>query len=167
MNVHYCGHVLPDFPWPDASEGACCWGTAADGPRGCTCWDPVHDLDQAAELRTDLEPATRAQMCGDCAYRPSSPERRGEAHVSGDQGLLDTLAVTGTPFWCHQGLRRVTSYVHPNGVTYAPDGPELDAAYDPPMRDGVPYKADGSPADLCAGWAARRRKHLATPESTR
>lgn len=158
---YVCGPSLPAYDWPDAGEGACCWGAAGSGAHGCTCWEPVHDLDQVP-AQAGAESGLRTQMCTDCAYRPGSPERRGAEHVAGDADLLDRIVETGRPFWCHQGIRRVTHWVHkPTGVTYVP--PEgLDAAYDPPIRrpDGLPFKADGTGADLCAGWAARRLHHM-------
>jgi hypothetical protein len=165
--TYLCGPALPDFDWPDAGDGACCWGAAAGGgARCCTCWEPVYDLTQVP-VTAGTEGGLRTQMCGDCAYRPGSPERAGDERVAGDTELLDRIVITGDRFWCHQGIRRIVHYVHgPTGTVYVPlEG--LDAAYDPPIRrpDGLPFKADGSGADLCAGWAARRLKHVAREAS--
>jgi hypothetical protein len=119
----------------------CCLSSAEDGPAFCTCWDPVYDLQQYPALAA--KPKTRARRCHDCAYRPDSPER-----ARGDQ--LEALP----NFWCHQGIRRPEAFVHPDGRVR----PVEDSAdYRPPMVDGVPYKADGSPADRCAGWAQVQR----------
>ena len=38
------------------------------------------------------------------------------------------------------------------GEHLAPPG-----GYDPPIVDSVPYRTDGTPEELCAGWDARRR----------
>jgi hypothetical protein len=95
-------------------------------------------------------------MCGDCAYRPGSPERRGVETYTGDAAFLDELVATGTPFYCHQGIRRVVSWSHPVGVTV----PGHPGAYAPPIQGAVPYKADGTPAHICAGWLLRRAKQV-------
>ncbi|WP_367139255.1 hypothetical protein [Saccharothrix sp. HUAS TT1] len=147
---------------PDTGQ-TCCWGVVNDGPAGCTCWDPVHDLDQqppdpqaVALLAAGLPPATRDGMCGDCAYRPDSPEKNSDPTYRGDPEFLERIAHDGDRFWCHDGMRRTVRLRHPSGM-------EIDAhpgAYDPPIVDGVPYRADGQPARLCAGWAARRRAVL-------
>lgn len=155
------GNALPDLNWPDAGQGMCCaraWDT--DG-HGCTCWEPIYDTPTRATPDPTTPPATRPTMCPDCAYRPNSPERRGEEHVSGDTYELDQAVTTGRVFSCHQGIPRVTAYRHPTGAVFTPPADITAAAYEPRIRDGIPYKADGTPADVCAGWAARRAKHLA------
>lgn len=117
----------------------CCMSAAEDGPAACTCWEPVFDAEQA-EPRTDLEPGTRPAMCGDCAYRPDSPER-----------LADPYALLYLAnFWCHRGIRRPTSWRHPDGRVRPGDPSD----YQPPIVGGVPYRADGRPAERCGGWAA-------------
>lgn len=142
---------LPDgLEWPDLGL-TCCYGVALDGPTGCTCWAPVYSAEQAAVV-TGQPPTTRRRMCEDCAYRPGSPEKRGDPGYRGDAVELEMAAETGK-FYCHQGLRRVVKWVHPSGAeVVAPPG-----GYDPPVVDGVPYRADGTPEELCAGWDARRR----------
>jgi hypothetical protein len=76
----------------------------------------------------------------------------------GDAGKLELYAAMGHRFWCHDGLLRVVQWRHePSGVTI----PAHPATYTPPVRDGVPYKADGSAGYLCAGWDARRRANAA------
>lgn len=59
----------------------------------------------------------------------------------------------GEPFWCHDGIRRPVAWRHPNlpGVVI----PGSPSDYQPPMIGGVPFRADGRPAALCAGWVAR------------
>jgi hypothetical protein len=69
--------------------------------------------------------------------------------------LLD-VAGDGSRFACHKGMRRVILWRHP-------DGRELvagDGDYHPPMIGLAAFKADGSPADYCAGWDAHRRRLL-------
>jgi hypothetical protein len=100
-----------------------------------------------------------SKMCEDCAYRPNSPERTGADHVAGSQDFLDRIVATGETFNCHQGMRRIKGWVHePTGTKWAYEG--LEAAYAPPIIDGVPYKADGTPGNICAGWAAKRLAYL-------
>lgn len=137
----------------------CCVGAAEDGPDACTCWVAEYDLDQQP-LVTETEPATRTEMCADCAYRPESPERQGDdRYQASNTGELERVARTAV-FWCHQGIRKPVRWRHTTlGVVVEAD----TDAYEPPMGRGgdedapylVPYKADGTPADRCAGWAAR------------
>jgi hypothetical protein len=144
------GQVPPDLP----DAGPCCIGWAVYGPHRCTCWEPVYDLEQQP-----LQPGRMglpSAMCADCAYRPGSPERRGEDGYNGSAEDLDDMVISGEPFACHQGIRKPVKWVHPSGAEVAGH----PAGYDPPIVSGTPYKADGRPADLCAGWAARRLKHM-------
>lgn len=135
---------------------ACCWEAANDGPAWCTCWVPEYDVEQA-EPDPALEPVTRTTMCDDCAFRPGSPERSGDGrydNATNDGAVPDIDGV----FFCHQGVRRPLRWRHPAGITI-----EAEVhAYRPPLlqrgRDVVPYKADGTPADRCAGWAAHQRQ---------
>jgi hypothetical protein len=158
--MNLCGLSQPGPGLPDAGQGSCCWGAIMRGPDGCTCWTPIFDTEQAQPdeqtvklLAAGVQPVTRQRPCGDCAYRPDSPERRGDDGVTGDQELLDRIAATGERFWCHQGIRRPIAWRHPSGAEIGGS----DADYRPPIVDGIPYRADGSPAEVCAGWAARRR----------
>lgn len=143
---------------PDPTNGACCIGNASMGPKWCTCWVTVYDLDQQ-EPRLG-EAGRRASPCADCAYRKDSPERQGDERYKGSEdGLLDRIVVTGEPFWCHVGMRQPVKLVHPSGA-------EVDlrevapGAYHPPVVGTVPYKANGAPGDVCAGWAVRRARYL-------
>lgn len=157
MNV--CGEYLPDLPWPDVTNGIpCCEGNAYRGPASCTCWQAAYDLEQTAP-RTEADAGVMPKMCTDCAYRPGSPERQNDPTVVASARLLDDAVTAGIPFWCHNGLRRITHYVHPIGAIYVPEI-DLASAFTPPIIDGRPYKADGSPADYCAGWTARRLKEM-------
>jgi hypothetical protein len=157
------GHQMIDR-FPPVGDGNCCWGALVRGPESCLCWQPVYDLNQQAPdatavtlLRAGIEPTTRTTMCGDCAYRPNSPEKNSDPTYNGDPEFLERIARDAERFWCHQGMRRPLKWVHPSGQEI----PGSDAAYDPPkakVDNGfVPFKADGTPAELCAGWDARRR----------
>jgi hypothetical protein len=133
----------------DVVSRGCCWGDALDGPGACNCWVPVYNLDQA-----DPIPPTRpediqvqSRMCGDCAFRKDSPERR-EAFL--EEALLE-LPATGQAFYCHEDMRRPVRWEHPDGRT-AEGSPD---DWQPPIVAGMPYRADGRPGLLCAGWAAR------------
>lgn len=150
--VFGCDMLPPDLP--DAGEGGCCYGAAIYGPHRCTCWEPVYDLEQQPVRPGDM--GLRVKMCPDCAFRKNSPERRGDEGYQGDTEFLDGLVMTGEPFACHQGIRRPVAWRHPSGAEI----PGHPAGYAPPLHDGKPYKADGTPADLCAGWAARRLKYM-------
>lgn len=126
----------------------CCIGAAVYGPQKCTCWQPVLDVEQAEVVEGPMP--QREKCCGDCAYRHGSPERDG-GFV--EEALLDLPGQPGRVFACHQGMRRVVAWRHPVGLEL----PAGTGDYRPP-RDaaGRAYRADGSPADLCAGWAALR-----------
>jgi len=145
-------------------DDACCMGVIHHGPKGCTCWQPVYDVDQAEPdpdtfrlLELGCTASPRAGMCADCAYRPGSPEKRGDPGYSADAEQLEHLAAAGIPFWCHDGMRRPVRWRHPSGR-------EIDASaqnYLPPQvvvgRQRVPVRTNGQPGLLCAGWDARRR----------
>ena len=155
MSTHGCGLLSQPPDRPDAGEGMCCIGAAVMGPGHCTCWVPIFDAEQQ-EITPGLPlPPVPVKLCATCAYRPNSPERQGDEGFAGDAGLLDELVATGAPFFCHQGIRKPIAWRHPPSGTEIPGHP---GGYDPPIRDGVPYKADGSPAFVCAGWLLRRAK---------
>jgi hypothetical protein len=82
-------------------------------------------------------------MCGDCAYRPGCPERE---DLGGDVPYYSRSA----RFYCHTGMPRAVAYEHP-AVGQVPASAEDD--HRPFIRDGQAWKADGTPAELCAGWA--------------
>lgn len=140
--ICYGARTPPGLPteWTDDDTAApCCWGSV-DAPDGCTCWEPVYDLDQQPDAPGPRR--TRDVRCEDCAYRPGSPEH-GTGELPGPKSR---------PFYCHQGMRRVAAFRHPDGREL-PAGP---GDYAPPVRDGLPRKADGTPADRCAGWAQQK-----------
>lgn len=143
--------VVEDPTKPDTG-GGCCWAADVFGPGYCTCWRTQYDAEQA-ELQPGVRFVRPGGMCGDCAYRPGSPEKEGDPGYRGDAGHLEQWAADATPFHCHDGLRRVVEHRHPSGATV----PGAPGDYDPPIVDGVPYRANGEPGYLCAGWDARRR----------
>lgn len=133
----------------------CCVSSAEDGPDACTCWEPVYDYDQAPTIAIGLDHVeTRSEMCHDCAFRPDSPERQGDPlhNYNSDDDLRGL-----EHFWCHQGMRKPIAYRHPYGIEITAD----HDAYNPPIRTisgvGVPFKADGTPGDRCAGFEAWKR----------
>lgn len=156
-----------------AAPTRCCPGRIADGPAGCTCWEPVYDLAQtgpdpavARAAAGGIPVAERPGMCGDCAYRPSSPEKTGQTTHAADAARLERLAETGERFWCHDGFRSPAAWRHPAGMRIPAD-PDRDGDYQPPVARGIPFRADGRPGLLCAGWAARRRALAAQKEKDR
>lgn len=160
---YLCGIDEPVPVFPDTG-GTCCMG-ADRGPQHCACWRPVYAGTQqdpvgAAVNLIDVgitQPDVSDGMCGDCAYRPGSPEKTGDPKHRGDADELERLAAIGKRFWCHQGMRRIEKWVHPSGAEVA--GHPAD--YAPPIIGTTPYRLDGTPALLCAGWRARRKALLA------
>lgn len=164
---------IQDFgQFPLIDGGSCCMGAGMFGGDHCSCWQPVFDEEQvepdvvtAGLLRAGVQPTVRpGGMCPDCAYRPDSPERRGDPRYKSSSGELDEFA-SESRFWCHEGLIRPVAWVHgPSGTQIAAH----PAQYRPPQIDGVPYRVTGQPGYLCAGWAARRRalvaRQLAAPD---
>lgn len=129
----------------DSELDICCMGAAMRGAAYCSCWDPIFDIEQA-ETDTSTSPTMRMKCCHDCAYRQGSPERKR------DDGTLDEIVANPERvFWCHQGMRKIVAWRHPDGREL-PAGPE--DAYKPPIIGKVPYLADGTAGERCAGWAA-------------
>ena len=147
--------------WPDVGNSTsgtpCCMAARLMGHQWCTCWTPVFDVDQAPP-RTELAAGLQPSMCGDCAYRPRSPERTGHPDARNDADDLHHLVVSGNAFWCHQGMRRPTHWAHPSGATVPASPTDYRPHIDAITR--TPYQADGTPGLLCAGWVALRLKHV-------
>lgn len=157
-----CGPGVTPPNAPEIGDSTCCMGAIHDGPSACTCWVPVFNAEQqppdeetAHLLAAGIKPSVRpGGMCGNCAYRPDSPEKTGDPNYHGDADQLEAWAANGDRFWCHDGLLTVTEWVHePSGTRI----PATTQTYTPPQRDGVPYRTDGNAGYLCAGWDARRR----------
>lgn len=154
--VHIDRAWAPPGITDDSPSLGCCWGDVLDGPTRCTCWEPVFDLEQkvldnGGRVPPKDEIPTRSKCCHDCAYRNGSPEReRGEG-----EELLDHARATYREFWCHQGVRRIVAWEHPDGRRVE----EPPGCYAPPQgppERPVVWKADGSVGERCAGWAAHR-----------
>lgn len=137
---------------PDAGGGACCIGSAACGPERCTCWEIVHDVEQAEPKPGP--PAVRARRCSDCAFRSDSPENQGDERYVCD-AAIEALARPDGVFYCHDGMRRAIGQRHPAGV-FVPS--EIPDAYAPATNGVAVYRADGRPGLICAGFAAERRR---------
>lgn len=150
LNVHLSLSVHAYWEPEDSPDDwvPCCYGSAHNGPRGCTCWEPVYDQEQSAACGDVSNSPRRDSLCHDCAYRPGSPERQDPDSA---ENLL-SLPEAGTPFYCHQGMRKILRWEHPSGRVYVPTGDDYKPGF---TRDYIPLKADGTPADLCEGWRRR------------
>jgi hypothetical protein len=133
----------------DELYGDCCAGAAMFGVDRCTCWEPVYDLEQSEQLEEGPAIARR-KRCPDCAFHAGSPERSDE---DGEQRLDDAVHGVCSSFWCHQGVRRVVEWRHPDGRVVA----AADGDYRPPQGQDRLWLADGRPGEMCAGWWARRQ----------
>lgn len=168
MSEYLCGGgpIIPEgIEIPASMEPWCCGGAAeVEDMHYCDCWVPVIEP-ATGQTPPDGTPASvaRPSMCSDCAFRPGSPERANDESVTADTDDLERCVTTGVPFYCHDGMVRVLGWDHPSGVhVEAP----VDA-YTPPIRMGTPYRADGAPALLCAGWQARRARLRREPKYQR
>ena len=130
-------------------------GETMRGPTGCTCWEPIYDLEQQPLENGGEPPAelpTRDKCCHDCAYRNGSPEREaGETDT-----LMERATSAGLAFWCHQGVRRAIAYRHPDGTEVPAGEGDYQPPVGPPERECI-WKADGSICERCAGWRAHAR----------
>jgi len=131
---------------PGDNERWCCMGAVSAGR--CTCWEPVYDTEQAPEI-PNLRPVVRPTPCSNCACRG---DKRGADDYDAALEDMRRRAAVGKPFYCHAGMRMVLAHVHPDGSRIE-TGDEwyFDAPW---SKAGHPLKTDGSPADLCTGWAA-------------
>lgn len=157
----HCGSY-PASAWAEQNPGddypvGCCIGNDMYGPERCTCWKPVFELEQQPpqppQRPEDIE--TQPRMCGDCAFRKDSPERA-EGFL---EDALYAMAGAGQPFYCHEGMRRPAYWLHPDGRRVG--GSTAD--WQPPIVAGLPYRADGRPGLLCAGWMGRAARASAVP----
>lgn len=150
--------------WQGPADGVpCCSATMHGDWDDCTCWEPIYDPPEQQPLLPG-ETTTMPTMCADCAYRPGSPERMGTPAAAADGYDLDDLAIGGTRFWCHDGMRRILGLAHPSGEAWIAEDGRAVTHYDPPIDwQGIPHRADGTPGSLCAGWEARRKAWAACP----
>ena len=156
MNVvHISGdRLVPDTPADDFDYDACCLGSAGRGRSCCTCWTEVLNL-VAQEPQEPGPPQVRSTPCHDCACRLTSPERTDRDDMASSWDGVLRSAGKGLPFYCHDGMPVVVARVHdPTGNRFEV-APEDRHGYRPRLDSrGCPVRADGSPALLCAGWAA-------------
>lgn len=132
-------------PEPTIGElGGCCMAAVHNGPEACTCWTPILSSAQQPLVQGSGPPIPRpGGCCASCGV------------VDGltDELNIQDAAIKGRPFYCHQGFQRVVAWVHPDGRRREED-PEDPHEYTPSCyHRGVPLKADGTPAFLCAAWA--------------
>lgn len=140
-----------------------CWDACAADGSDCAEWEPrfwppaeMDDLQEGPEV-------VRPRACGDCAYRPGSPERR-----ANDGDLPDGFN-PNRPFYCHDGMSALRGYTHRTlGVSVLvsslpsmQDGFLIGSLdYDVVRATDRPrgWKADGSPLTVCAGWWAHAQR---------
>lgn len=140
---------------PDATLNMCCIGAANTDGDKCTCWQPVVEPQTGPAQEGPM--AVQPKRCGDCAYRRDSPERQA---IGGDTMPY----IPENRFLCHDGMARVTSYRHDEGYeTHALTGAHTD--YRPPTNGWACWQKDGTPAIVCAGWAADNRAYEAAQEA--
>jgi hypothetical protein len=148
--------MISDLP-PAPGDLLCCMAAATTGGEHCTCWEPILGVvDPVLVVPVSQEPlqegptCARRSACGDCAYRVGSPER------SALEGELPGYG-TREQFYCHDGMALVVAWQHPSGAVrpaFDPEAPQASADYYPATRPPRAWRLDGSPAVLCAGWAA-------------
>lgn len=137
--VLHVDHGDPD----DEDLVMCCMGGAVYGRRGCTCW---------VVAETVVEPDAREGLpCHDCAGLPGSRED--------ESGAWLRISRQKVPFYCHAGMTKAITFRHE--VTGETKAAEPDA-YQPPRVDGVPMRADGTPARRCVCWERLQRGGPAT-----
>lgn len=144
------------------ADRPCCDGAANRGIRYCTCWRD--ELNGVQAPWNGTLPEVRPSCCGDCASLPDSPERTWDDGSRWDEVVRMARAGRGV-FVCHRGtngaemLRMVRTVNTVDGRVTVPDGD----AYRPAevSAQGLEFSllADGSPAPICAAFAALCRKH--------
>lgn len=134
----------------------CCYGSASNGPTHCECWVAEYSDDRQKPKGGDMQ--LRVTQCQDCAYRHDSAEWNDPV----ERAKLIAHALGDGVFSCHQGTPYVVRWRHPEGMVIEA---ERDAAgnintYEPLIIGSTPFKANGEPADLCAGYATRRLQYM-------
>lgn len=138
----------PDLPPPNPDVPCC--EASANNPDVCTCWEPIYDRPPMPAGGTLAGPsAPRPRMCGDCAYRPGSPER-----LELDGAQLE--APLSQVFLCHDGMPKLLGWTHPElpGVCLRAAAIGDRDNYGPVVRGPHAWQADGTPALVCGGWMA-------------
>lgn len=146
--LHVSAACAPPSIAEDADMRFCCDAEAYRGPQYCTCWTlRIEVYEQGLPWSVDLPGKRALRCCGDCAYKPGSPEREEDVRLP---------TTEDHPFYCHVGMPKAIGWEHPDG-TFIPLEPEEGDAYMPVYVWGIPYTKNGMPAELCAGWAAVAR----------
>lgn len=153
------------LPCPD--PGVPCWEACKVDGTDCAVWEPIYwpePTREPARLQAGPEPK-RPLACGDCAYRPGSPERQANG------GALPETFDPLRPFHCHDGMPALVGWTHTavgdvcllaSSLPTMQDG-FLIGSYDyrPHHVGGRGYQADGRPLVVCAGWAAHAARVMA------
>lgn len=144
LTLHSLG---PDLPAPDP-EVPCCETAAYSNGKACSCWEPIFSAPTPPVLLEGPQ-APRPKMCHDCAYRPGSPER---TEVDGEQ----LEAPLSQPFQCHDGMPKLLGWTHPElpGACLVAAAIGDRDSFGPVIRGAQSWRADGTPALMCAGWVA-------------
>lgn len=141
MQITFCGGQNAAFLTKEDLEipPTCCVAAGVRGPEACTCWQPLYSGEQH-EPQSLHPPEPRINQCGDCAYLEGSPEK------TNDPEALEDMPI----FYCHVGMRKIVAWIHPDGRRR-----EVSGDYRPLVENGIPYKANGQPADICRGFLNR------------
>jgi hypothetical protein len=131
---------------PETLPDTCCLGAAAYGPERCTCWEPVLQPEQAPPQQGPCNVAKR--MCSGCAFKPGLAESDPIVANVVDRSMRSQA------FFCHHEVTAIVAWRHPAGFE-KPAGPDRHTA---PTNGWWGARADGRPAELCAGWMAAKRK---------
>jgi hypothetical protein len=145
VTTYICGGG-PALPPANPDEPWCCESAVFSDGRDCACWVAVYSPTPTRDVQAG-PPRIRTSRCRDCAYRPDSPERKAGEELK---------ASLREPFTCHQGMPVLLGYTHPDPdvglCLWAPGLFDRDN-FGPIMVGDRSWKADGTTADLCAGWA--------------
>lgn len=156
------------LPCPDP-DGVPCWEACAVDGSDCAVWEAIYwpePTKDPARLQAGPEPKMPT-ACGDCAYRPQSPERQDNG------GDLPVTFDPLRPFHCHVGMPALVGWSHPglgdvcllaSSLPTMQDGFLIGSYdYEPHHVGGRGFQADGRPLVVCAGWAAHAARVLAEP----
>lgn len=149
------------IPCPDPANP--CWEACALDGQDCAMWEAVYWPEPERDALQVGPENVAPRACGDCAYRPGSPERRE------NDGDLPLGFDPEKPFYCHTGMSALVGYTHAElGVSMLVSAlPSMQDGFligsldysvvqDPDRRRG--WMADGRPLVVCGGWWAHARK---------